>query len=85
MKPELIRQYLERTVLFKNLSSQQLDTIIDNLTVRHVSESDIIHRKGDTADTFYVVAVGEVELLMEGDDGTRNIVGRWMNSTPYSG
>lgn len=76
MKPELIRQYLERTVLFKNLSSQQLDTIIDNLTVRHVSESDIIHRKGDTADTFYVVAIGEVELLMEGDDGTRNIVGR---------
>lgn len=76
MKPELIRQYLERTVLFKNLSSQQLDTIVDNLTVRHVSESDIIHRKGDTADTFYVVAIGEVELLMEGDDGTRNIVGR---------
>lgn len=76
MKPEVIRQYLAHTVLFNNLSSQQLDTIIDNLAVRHVSEGDFIHRKGDTADTFYVVAVGEVELLMEGDEGDRTIVGR---------
>ena len=76
MKHDLIRQYLKHTVLFKNLSSQQLDTIIENVAVRHVSEGDIVHRKGDTADTFYVVAVGEMELLMEGEDGINTIVGR---------
>ncbi len=76
MKPELIRQYLKHTVLFKNLSSQQLETIVENTTVRHVREGEIVHRKGDTADTFYVVAVGEMELLMEADDGIKTIVGR---------
>ena len=64
MKHELIRQYLKHTVLFKNLSSQQLDTIIGNVTVRHVAEGNLVHRRGDTADTFYVVAVGEMELLL---------------------
>ncbi len=76
MKPELIRQYLKHTVLFKNLSAQQLETIIENTTVRHVREGETVHRKGDTADTFYVVAVGEMELLMEGEDGIKTIVGR---------
>ena len=76
MKPELIRQYLKHTVLFKNLSSQQLDTIFDNVRVRHIPEGDVVHKKGDTADTFYVVAVGEMELLMEADDGIKTIVGR---------
>ncbi len=76
MKPELIRQYLKRTVLFRNLSSKQLETIVENTAVRHVCEGETVHRKGDTADTFYVIAVGEMELLMEGDDGIKTIVGR---------
>lgn len=76
MKSELILQYLKHTVLFKNLSSQQLETIAENVTVRYVSEGEIVHSKGDTADTFYVVAVGEVELIMEGDDAINTIVGR---------
>ncbi len=76
MKSELIRQYLKHTVLFKNLSAQQLDTISENVSVRHVAEGEIVHQRGDTADTFYVVAVGEMELLSEGDDGIKTIVGR---------
>jgi len=66
MKSELILQYLKHTVLFKNLSAQQLETIADNVTVRYVSEGEIVHSKGDTADIFYVVAVGEMELIHGG-------------------
>ncbi len=76
MKHELIRQYLKHTVLFKKLSDQQLGSIVENAVVRHVQQGEIVHRKGDTADTFYVVAVGEMELLIEGEDGINTIVGR---------
>ncbi len=76
MKPELIQQHLQHSLLFKDLSQEQLCEIMPQVTVRHVAEGAVVHRKGDKADTFYVVAIGELELLLEGDDGTTAIVGR---------
>ena len=76
MKPENIRESLQQSMLFKNLDSAQLDIITDQAKVRHVKEGDFVHRKGDKADIFYVVAVGEAELTLEGGDGITSIVGR---------
>ena len=63
-------------MLFKNLDLQQLSIITDQAEVRHVAEGAFVHRKGDKADTFYVVAMGEAELTLEGGDGITSIVGR---------
>jgi CRP-like cAMP-binding protein/polyferredoxin len=76
MKQELIHQHLQHSILFKDLDEEQLSDIISHVSVRHVSEGEVVHRKGDRSDTFYVVAVGEMELLLEGDDNIKTIVGR---------
>ncbi|THB79622.1 MAG: 4Fe-4S binding protein [Desulfobulbaceae bacterium] len=76
MRPEIIRRNLQHSVLFKNLEEQTLDELVANGEVRHFSPGDFVHRKGDKADTFYVVAVGEAELTLETDDGNNSIVGR---------
>jgi transcriptional regulator with AAA-type ATPase domain len=76
MHPEDIRKRLEQSMLFKNLDSAQLDIIASQATVRHVREGDFVHKKGDRADTFYVVAVGEAELTYEMGDGTTSTVAR---------
>jgi len=76
MKPDSIQHNLKHSILFRNLEIEQLEAISSKAFVRHVSEGDFVHRRGDAADTFYVVAVGEAELTLEGDDGVRSIVGR---------
>lgn len=76
MKPDTIQTYLEQSLLFRNLEAEQLAAIATQVTVRHVPEGEVVHRAGDPADTFYVVGVGEVELLFEGEDQIKTIVGR---------
>ncbi|BDD86631.1 sigma 54-interacting transcriptional regulator [Desulfofustis limnaeus] len=76
MKPDAIQTYLEQSLLFRNLEAEQLAAIATQVTVRHVLEGEVVHRAGDPADTFYVVGVGEVELLFEGEDQVKTIVGR---------
>ena len=76
MKPEAIQQNLQQSVIFKNIGAEQLAEITENVQVRHVAQGDFIHRRGDQADSFYIVATGEVELTLQGEDGALSIVGR---------
>ena len=76
MKPEIVQQHLQQSILFKDLNQEQLSDIVSHVTIRHVAEGGVVHRKGDMSDTFYVIGVGEVELLLEGDEGIKTIVGR---------
>ncbi|MCB2218531.1 sigma 54-interacting transcriptional regulator [Desulfofustis glycolicus] len=76
MKADDIQVYLEQSLLFRNLDAEQLAAIASQATVKHVAEGEVVHRAGDEADTFYVVGVGEMELLIEGEDGVKTIVGR---------
>ena len=76
MKPEAIQENLHQSVLFKDIGSEQLTEITGNAQVRHVHQGDFVHRKGDLADTFYIVAMGEAELTLQGEDGALSIVGR---------
>lgn len=76
MKPEIVKRNLQHSILFKNLAEQTLDELVARGHIRHVATGDYVHRKGDKADTFYVVAVGEAELTLETDEGNTSIVGR---------
>ena len=76
MKKEAIKQNLQQSVLFKDIGPEQLAEITDNAAIRHVPQGDFVHRKGDQADTFYIVAMGEAELTLQGEDGALSIVGR---------
>ncbi len=76
MRPEAIQQNLQQSVLFKDIGPEQLTEITGNAQVRHVLQGDFVHRKGDLADTFYIVAMGEAELTLRGEDGALSIVGR---------
>ena len=76
MKPEAIQQNLHQSVIFRDIDAEQLAEISANVQVRHVARGDFIHRRGDQSDTFYIVATGEVELTLQGEDGALSIVGR---------
>ncbi|MEE4165830.1 MAG: sigma 54-interacting transcriptional regulator [Desulfocapsaceae bacterium] len=76
MKPEAIQQNLQQSVIFSDIGAEQLAEITENVEVRHVAQGDFIHRRGDQANSFYIVATGEVELTLQGDDGALSIVGR---------
>ena len=76
MKKEAIKQNLQQSVLFKNIGPEQLEEITDNAAIRHVPQGGFVHRKGDQADTFYIVAMGEAEVTLQGEDGALSIVGR---------
>ena len=76
MKPEAIQQNLHQSLLFRDIDADQLAEISAHAHVRHVAQGDFIHRRGDQADTFYIVATGEVELTLQGEDGALSIVGR---------
>ena len=76
MRPEAIQQNLQQSMIFQDIGVEQLADITRNAHIRHVPQGAFVHRKGDQADTFYVVALGEAELTLQGEDGALSIVGR---------
>ncbi|PID44145.1 MAG: hypothetical protein CR981_01595 [Proteobacteria bacterium] len=76
MKPEDIKKSLQQSMLFKDIDPEQLSIITNQAEIRYIDIGDFVHRKGDKADTFYLVAIGEVELTCEGSNGVTSIVGR---------
>jgi transcriptional regulator with AAA-type ATPase domain len=76
MKKQLIAEHLRHSVLFADVSRSDLDTYADFCRVQIVPEGEYAYRQGDASELFYVVAQGEVELVLEREDGDSRVVGR---------
>lgn len=76
MKRESIEINLANSVLFTELSPQEVATCADHLEVRYISEGEYVYRQNTQTDYFHVIAVGEVELILEFEDGSAGVVGR---------
>ncbi|WP_136805463.1 sigma 54-interacting transcriptional regulator [Desulfosediminicola flagellatus] len=76
MKKQLIAQHLHHSILFADVSQSDLETYADFCRVQIVPEGDYIYQQGEASELFYVVAQGEVELVLEREDGDSRVVGR---------
>lgn len=76
MKREVIAEHLQRSILFRDATAAEIASFAQVARVQIVPEGQYVYRKGDVSEVFYVIAMGEAELLLGRDDGGTRIVGR---------
>jgi CRP-like cAMP-binding protein len=57
---------LASTPLFAGLSQEALGSLVQQLTLVHLSKNDVLFREGDPGDALYVICEGEVSVSAEG-------------------
>ncbi len=76
MKPELVRKNLQKSILFKDASEEEVRGFAEASFISIVPKGEFVYRQGDASDTFYVIALGEAELYIEREGGRQGSVGR---------
>jgi len=76
MKKESIAKVLKKSVLFQRLGPTQLMTAASISRVLIFREGGYIYHRDDQGEAFYIVAAGEVELVLSREEGYESIVGR---------
>ncbi len=76
MKRDVIVEYLSQSILFKDASVSEIVSFAEVARVQIISVGDYVYNEGDPSDIFYVIAVGDVELVLDNDAGATKIVAR---------
>jgi transcriptional regulator with AAA-type ATPase domain/polyferredoxin len=76
MKREVIAQNLQNSLLFKDATSAEIASFAEVARVQVIPEGQYVYRQGDDSEVFFVIAIGEVELVLDRDDGVSRVVGR---------
>lgn len=76
MKKELIEQNLQQSILFRDIGVPELAAFAEVCRVQIVPEGGFVYRQGDASEVFYVIAIGEAEMLLERGEKGNCIVGR---------
>ena len=76
MKRESIAQNLQRSLLFKEATSAELSSFAEVARVQIIPEGQYVYRQGESSEVFFVIAMGEAELVLGRDDGIARVVGR---------
>ncbi|MGB3211718.1 MAG: sigma 54-interacting transcriptional regulator [Desulforhopalus sp.] len=76
MKREVIAQHLQQSLLFKDATSQEIASFAEVARVQIIPEGQYVYRQGDVSEVFFVIAMGEAELVLGRDEGVSRIVGR---------
>ena len=76
MNKERILEYLKNSLLFQEVNQTQLEKFADMCRIQIVPEGEYVYRQGDLSDAFYLIAEGEIELIMDRQDGVSRVVGR---------
>ena len=76
MRKDLIEKNLQRSILFRDIGASELATFSEVCRIQIVSEGEFVYRQGDPSEVFYVIAIGEAEMLLERGEKGNCIVGR---------
>ncbi|MGL1931893.1 MAG: sigma 54-interacting transcriptional regulator [Desulfotalea sp.] len=76
MKKEILEQNIKRSIIFQELSDTEIKSCAKQAEVRIVTEGNTIYEQGSLADYFFIIAMGEAELIMNLEDGSSSVVGR---------
>ena len=69
MKREVIAEHLQRSILFKDATVAEIASFAQVARVEIIPEGEYVYQKGDASEVFYVIAMGEAELILGRDDG----------------
>jgi CRP-like cAMP-binding protein len=76
MRKEDIAHILKETMLFQRLERSQLLATAAVARISSFPEGSYVYRQDDLGEGFYIVASGEVDLVLSRDDGEKIVVGR---------
>lgn len=65
---------LKRCVLFSELRSSSLDELGRIVTIRHLGEDEVLFGEGEDAETFFILASGDVDLVKSSPGGREQLV-----------
>jgi CRP-like cAMP-binding protein len=66
--------FLASLPLFKELSTEEIDTIAAGTSVLHLPRGEVIFNRGDRCEGFYLVVYGQVKLAFISADGSEKVV-----------
>ncbi len=76
-----IRAVLDRVPFLEPLSSEELDTLTEEVTSEFYAEGEPVIRQGEDGSCFYIVGSGEVEVMVSSEPGGANkrvgVLGRY--------
>lgn len=64
MQQALITKYLQHSVLFKDVSESEIIPYSKIARVEIIEHGNYLYRKGDPSDVFYIIAIGQAELII---------------------
>jgi len=76
MKRDVIVEHLSESILFKDASPSEIVSFAEVARVQIAPEGSYVYIEGDPSDIFYVIAVGDAELVLDNDAGATKIVAR---------
>ncbi|XP_015918506.1 cAMP-dependent protein kinase type II regulatory subunit [Parasteatoda tepidariorum] len=79
---ERIKNLIEDVFLFKHLTKENLDAIIDAMIPSEVKSGQIIIKQNDDADFFYVIDKGEFDAIIE-EEGRQEVVMKYKDSGSF--
>src|SRR5689334_11823573 len=65
---------LTHAPIFRGLSPEELQRIATGTREVRVARGDVLFRRGETCDGFYLVSVGQVKLALVTPDGAEKVV-----------
>ena len=72
--PEQIGKTLAHTPLFQALSQEQLEHISRSIQEIRLSKGEVLFRAGETPTGFYIVAYGQIKLMITSSSGDEKVV-----------
>jgi len=69
-----ILQTYQQTTLFEGLSTQQLEELVENSTMRSFAKNTLVVSQGDETDSLYVIIEGTVDVFLQNDTGKEIII-----------
>jgi len=71
-----IQNYLRKTSLFSGLSDDMLNTLAQNTTTRKLAPGDILMKKGELADSLFIINEGWVKIVTVDSKGDELIINK---------
>lgn len=71
-----ILNYLSKTTLFKGLSDEMLGELAESTTTRKLASGDILMKKGEMADSLFIISEGWFKIVTEDSKGDELILNK---------
>jgi transcriptional regulator with AAA-type ATPase domain/polyferredoxin len=76
MRREDIAKNLRQALLFKDVTASEIESYVGGARAQIIPVGEYVYHQGDPSEVFFVIALGEAELIFVQEGGGEKIVGR---------